>query len=247
MRAILSFALVSFAATSGCRSGDPVTADASRDVATHELGDGVAGVYVLRSVVGTSLPAVLVSHDHYHAVITADTIFLHDDGTGAALSTKRVTEDAPERTDRDHAAFTYKVTGQRLTAEIPCLGLMLCMAPPHYTGTLSADGLELDLALNYRVPMRYAKVSGPGPVADVRVTPSSNVTIVRGGTVQLSAVALDAQGRAVANRVPLWSSLFPSVATVSANGLVRGVAEGDMSVAVFIDGRSDTVAVRVDR
>jgi len=247
MRAPVSFALALLVVAGGCRSGDAVTADANRDVATHEFGEGAAGVYVLRSIAGKSLPAVVVSHQSYHAVMTSDTIFLHADGTGASASTKQVTEDAPERTMREQTAFTYDIAGTRLTAEIPCLGIMLCMAPPHYTGTLSADALELDLALNYRVPLRYAKVSGPGDVADVRITPSAGINIARSGTLQLVAVAVDAQSRTLPGRTASWSSLLPSVATVSDAGLVRGVAEGGVAIAAFIDGRSDTVTVRVER
>ena len=245
-RVFFSLALLMAA---GCQSGDPITADTNRDAAVQELGDGAPGIYVLRSIAGVPVPAVLVSHESYHAVMTADTIFLHADGTGATSSTKRVTEEVPagERTAREQTGFTYKLTGSRLTAEIPCPPLASCLAPPHYTGTIGSAALELDFALNYRVPMRYAKVAGPSDVAGVRITPSTNLSVVGSATLQLSATAVDAQGRSLSGRAPSWSALAPSVATVTSEGVVQGVAEGTALVSAFIGGRADTVTVRVER
>ena len=230
-----------------CQPGDVITADGKADVLAKELGDGPPGIYVLRSVAGQVLPTVLVSHEWYHAVIAADTFFLHADGTGAASTTKRVTQDPKdgEQISLERAAFTYTAANGRLTAAIPCFGIALCLAPPHYTGTLAADALELDLALNYRVPMRYAKVAGPSDVASVRITPTETVTIPMGGTVTLTAAALDAQGGTLAGRSAGWTALVPSVATVSANGVVRTVAHGEGLIEAFIGGRADTLVIRV--
>ena len=95
--------------------------------------------------------------------------------------------------------------------------------------------------------MRYAKVAGPSDVASVRITPSTNLSVVGSGTLQLSASAVDAQGRSLSGRAPAWSALAPSVATVSSEGVVQGVAEGTALVSAFIGGRADTVTVRVER
>jgi hypothetical protein len=241
------FSLALILVAVGCRPGGPAATEANRDVAGRELGDGPAGIYVLRSVAGTPLPAVVVSHESYRAVMTSDTMFLHADGTGGIASVKRVTEDEPagERTMREQASFTYALSGDRLTAEIPCGPLMSCLMPPHYAGALSADALELDLALNYRVPLRYAKVAGPSDVADVRITPTGDVSVAPGATLQLTVAAVDAEGRTIAGRTASWSSFLPSVATVSATGAVRGVAPGAAVISAFIDGRADSVVVTV--
>ena len=148
---------------SGCQSDETVTGDASRDIVTRGFGDGPAGVYVLRTVAGQALPAVIASHDFDHAVMLADTIFLHEDGTGGTSEIKRVIEDPKdgEQTRTETVAFAYQMTGSRLTVELPCPPLASCSAPPHYAGTVSPDALDLTIALNYRGPMHFAKVAGP--------------------------------------------------------------------------------------
>jgi len=248
MRRSVLPAIAVVAIASACHSNDALTGNPNPDVALRELGNGPAGVYVLRSIAGQSLPAVIVSHESYHALMVADTIFLHADGTGGASQVKRVTEDPKdgERIRSEQIAYMYKLAGDRLTVEIPCGPLASCLAPPHYAGTLSSNGLDLDLAINYRVPLHYEKVAGPTNVAEVRISPSTNVAIRAGQTVQLSAAAFDAQGRALDRKVA-WMSLSPSVASMSAPGKFFGVTEGDAAVAAFVDGRSDTVVVRVNR
>lgn len=249
MRPAVSVSLALLVAASACQPHDALTADADRDAAARKLGESPAGTYVLRSVAGTALPAVLVSHETHHVVVTSDTIFLHADGIGASTSTRQVTEVEPagERTERELVTFTYTITGGRLTAEIPCFGLATCLALPHYAGTVSADAIELDLALNYRVPLQYAKVAGPSDVAEVRITPSADLSVRIGGTLPLAAAAIDAQSRPLAGRTASWTSLVPSVATVTDDGVVRSVTEGSALIMAFIGGRADTVAVRVDR
>ena len=247
MRGVVSLSLILVVA-SGCQSGETVTGDASRDVATGALGDGPAGVYVLRTVAGQALPTVLVSHEFYHALMVSDTIFLHDDGTGGSSEVKRVTEDPKdgEHLRTEQIAYTYKVANNRLTVEIPCPPLASCLVPPHYAGTLSADALDLDLALNYRVPLHFAKVAGPTNVAEVRISPSSNVAIRAGQTVQFSATVLDAQGRTLDRKVA-WTALSPSVGSMRAPSTLYGVTEGDAAISAFVDGRTDTVFVRVNK
>src|SRR6266568_8702445 len=57
------------------------------------------------------------------------------------------------------------------------------------------------------------------PVASLTVSPTA-ATIVVGGTQQLTATPLDANGNPLSGRTITWSSDAPSVATVNANGLV---------------------------
>ena len=249
MRGTVSFPLALLAFAGACSSGDPVTADPRPDIVARELGNGPAGVYVLRSIAGRTLPAVIVSHESYNAVMLADTIFLHADGTGGFSSVQRVTEDPAqgERTDRDQNVFTYALSGSRLTAEFRCPDLGACLAAPHYVGTVSANALRLEMALNYRVPLEFAKVAGPSDVAEVRISPSPRVVITEGGTGQLSAAAFDANGGVLAGKKFAWAALSPSVATVDQRGALRAVVEGDAAVVAFVEGRADTVVVRVDR
>jgi hypothetical protein len=247
MRRSLSYAFAFVAAAGACQSNDSVTGSANPDILSKGLGDGPAGVYVLRSVAGQALPAVIVSHEYYHALMVADTIFLNEGGTGGSSEVKRVTEDPRdgEHTRTEQVTYTYKVTGNHLTVEMGCPDFGSCLAAPHYAGTLASDALDLSLALNYRVPLHYEKVAGPTNVAEVRISPST-VTIRAGETLQLSAVALDAQGRDLGRRIA-WTALSPSVVSMPATGKIYGVTEGNGAVAVFVDGRADTVLVRVNK
>lgn len=235
-------------AVAGCQPINDVTDTGNRDVADR-FGSDAAGIYVLRTVQGNSLPAVVASHASYHAVMLADTIYLHADGWGGDAAVKRVTEDpaAGERVVRDDGAFTYEISGGRLTGEFPCndvIVLAACAAPPHLAGTLSANGLELDVALSYRLPLRYVKVGGPSDVAAIRIGPADDLSLAVGATLQLVATPLDAQGRSLSARSASWRSIPSSHATVS-GGTVRGVARGTAYVIAFIDGRTDTVRVQV--
>src|SRR5206468_1460167 len=75
------------------------------------------------------------------------------------------------------------------------------------------------------------------PVAAVTVSPAS-ARLVVGGTRQLSAVTKDAAGNTLTGRVVTWSSSNPAVATVSASGLVSGVAAGSASITATSEGKS---------
>src|SRR5688572_21506298 len=75
----------------------------------------------------------------------------------------------------------------------------------------------------------------PIPVGRVVVTPASPVLTV-GRTVLLAAQALSATGQPLTGRNVLWSSSTPAVATVTAAGLVTGVATGSAVIFASIDG-----------
>jgi uncharacterized protein YjdB len=81
-------------------------------------------------------------------------------------------------------------------------------------------------------------------VASVVLTPSSASVIV-GQTVQLSAVAKDASGNTISDASMSWQSLDTLIATVSATGLVRGVAAGAVLVVASSGGQADSAAVTV--
>jgi uncharacterized protein YjdB len=61
------------------------------------------------------------------------------------------------------------------------------------------------------------------PVANVRLTPRTMV-LQPGATRQLTATALDGAGNVLEGRAIAWTTDEPSVATVSAAGLVQAVA-----------------------
>ena len=82
----------------------------------------------------------------------------------------------------------------------------------------------------------------PAAVASVTVTPPS-VSVETSRTVQLTAVLRDASGNTLTGRAITWTSLNPSVATVSASGLVTGLTVGNASVYALSEGKSDTSAM----
>lgn len=81
-------------------------------------------------------------------------------------------------------------------------------------------------------------------VATVAVSPS-NVTILQGATTQLTATTSDASGHVLTGRTVTWSSSDASKAKVDANGLVTGVAYGQVVITATSEGKTGTATVSV--
>ena len=86
--------------------------------------------------------------------------------------------------------------------------------------------------------------SGPEPVASVDVSAPAG-DIVVGQTTQLSATARDAKGNALSNRTIEWTTSTATIATVSTNGLVTGVAAGQATITATSEGKSGSRPVNV--
>ena len=86
--------------------------------------------------------------------------------------------------------------------------------------------------------------AGTVVVASVSMNRTSE-SLAIGATTQLVATAKDAGGNAVTGRTVSWSSTDTGVATVSASGLVEGVAAGSASIRATIDGKVGTTAITV--
>ena len=87
-------------------------------------------------------------------------------------------------------------------------------------------------------------------VSSVSVTPPS-ATIMPGQTQQLSATPQDSAntpitGPALGGRATTWTSLNTAAATVNANGLVTGVAQGAANVRATIGGTNGQSAITVN-
>ena len=82
------------------------------------------------------------------------------------------------------------------------------------------------------------------PVASVAETPDS-ATIIIGGSVQLSASALDSSGNVLTGRTITWSAADSTIASVSASGLVKGVAAGLTQVYATSEGKRDSSTITV--
>ena len=78
-------------------------------------------------------------------------------------------------------------------------------------------------------------------VTSVTVSPNPASATV-GQAAQLAAVAMDAQGVPMSGRTFTWTSSAPSIATVSASGLVTAVAAGSATISATADGVVGTAA-----
>jgi alpha-tubulin suppressor-like RCC1 family protein len=84
----------------------------------------------------------------------------------------------------------------------------------------------------------------PVPVSFVTVEPPT-ANVPAGQTVQLTATTRDADQHLLTERVVTWASGSTAVATVSATGLVTGVAAGEATITATSEGRSGTAAITV--
>ena len=82
------------------------------------------------------------------------------------------------------------------------------------------------------------------PVATVTVTPAVAGILV-GATVRLTATPQDSLGNPLSGRVVTWASNAPSLASVSATGLVAGGAAGLATITATSGGKSGTAAITV--
>jgi hypothetical protein len=87
--------------------------------------------------------------------------------------------------------------------------------------------------------------TGVGAVASVTVTlGASSITV--NGTTQATAVAKDGNGTVVPGKTAAWTSLTPTVASVSSTtGVITGVAAGTATIQGTIDGVSGQGSITV--
>jgi uncharacterized protein YjdB len=83
------------------------------------------------------------------------------------------------------------------------------------------------------------------PVSSVTVSPAT-ASLVVGQTVQLTATPKDANGNPLLGRPVTWQSSDNTIASVSASGLVSGVAAGGpVTITATSEGQSGTATVNV--
>src|SRR5688572_27897195 len=86
--------------------------------------------------------------------------------------------------------------------------------------------------------------NNPPAVAQVTVEAAAS-TVAVGDSVQLQAVALDADGNALEDRAVEWASANPDAATVSPTGVVTGRLAGQTEISATVDSVSGSVAITV--
>src|SRR5438445_331030 len=82
----------------------------------------------------------------------------------------------------------------------------------------------------------------PVPVAAVTVNPAS-ASLTVSATAQLTATPKDSNGAALSGRAVSWASNNPAVATVSASGLVKGVAAGSATITATSEWKSGSATI----
>ena len=87
---------------------------------------------------------------------------------------------------------------------------------------------------------------GPEPLVTTTVVVSSTPTqIAVNETAQASAIVKDQNGNPLTGKTITWTSLNQSIATVSATGLIRGVAPGSATIQGSVDGVTGTATITV--
>jgi uncharacterized protein YjdB len=120
-------------------------------------------------------------------------------------------------------------TSDSTKARVSSTGLVTAVAAGSVSITATI-GTQLGLA-NFQVSLV--------PVASVAITPTTNTLFV-GQTQQLTAVALDSAGNALANRTITWSTSDGTKISVSNTGLVTAIGAGSVTVTATIGGKSAT-------
>jgi uncharacterized protein YjdB len=118
--------------------------------------------------------------------------------------------------------------------------------------TVSADGVVTAVAVGTASIIAASEgKSGsatitvtPAPVATITLSPPS-ITIVQLVTQQLSVTLEDAHHNVVTGRIIDWSTDAPTVATVSAAGLVAALSPGVATIAAVSEGKIGTAIVTV--
>ena len=93
-------------------------------------------------------------------------------------------------------------------------------------------------------PSNIAVTVAPPSVASVRINltlPSGGLVV--GNSVTATAVALSARGDTITGFTTTWTSSAPTVATVSASGVITAVSEGASTITATISGVSGTTTV----
>lgn len=139
------------------------------------------------------------------------------DGSGNALA------------DRDAATWSSNATS---VATVSNAGVVTAVGPGNATITALIEGRT-----------GTAQISVSIPVNTVTVTPP-NANISVGGVQQYTATLRDINGN-ILTRTTTWSSSNNAVATVNANGLVTGVAQGQAVITATSEGRSGTAIINV--
>lgn len=106
--------------------------------------------------------------------------------------------------------------------------------------------LTLSLALSPFAVVACDSSTEPSDIiATVEVAAQGHTTLIVGNTIQLLAVARDAQDRLVENPAATWSSQNEQIAKVDQNGLVTAVGAGTVQITTNVGGKTGQITITV--
>ena len=126
------------------------------------------------------------------------------------------------------------VSSSTAVASVSATGLITAISPGGAVITASSEGKSAVVAVTVAVV----------PIATIAITPAADEVVVT-QTLQLTAVAKDAQGGTLSGRTVSWSSSDATRATVSSTGLVTGVTPGTVTITAAAEGKSGTSSITV--
>ena len=120
-------------------------------------------------------------------------------------------------------------------------------------GTISEAGVFR--ALSPGLALAFAEADGVrgrveiriGPASVAMVLPTTAPTgIVVGGRVVLGATVVDSLNNVLDDRVVVWTSTAPDVATITSDGMVTAIGAGEVEFTCSCEGKSGTVKLVVE-
>lgn len=131
-------------------------------------------------------------------------------------------------------SVTWETSAPAIAAVGSATGTVTGVAPGSATITARSEGQAGSTVVTVQVP----------PVATISVAPATGSVVV-GATLQLTATLRDATGAVLTGRAVTWESSAAATATVSATGLVSGVAPGSVTITARSEGQAGTAVVTV--
>jgi uncharacterized protein YjdB len=119
-------------------------------------------------------------------------------------------------------------------ASVSSTGVVTAIAPGDATISATSEGKAGTAAITVKAK----------PVSSVVISPGQG-SVMAGQTLQLIAQVTDEQGNVLNGRPITFTSGSPAVATVSASGVVTGVAPGQATITATSEGKTGTATVTV--
>jgi alpha-tubulin suppressor-like RCC1 family protein/uncharacterized protein YjdB len=124
-------------------------------------------------------------------------------------------------------------TNATAIATVSASGVVSALSPGTAVITATIGGRSGSVTILVQVPVASVTVSPPG------------ATLAPGASQDFTATARDAAGNVLTGRPVTWSSSAPSVAPVSATGVVTALTPGTAIITATVEGRSGTATVVV--